>query len=211
MCRKTFTVLPDVFSPAYFRDTEWLTESVLSSVAERTGESAEGHRFLEIGCGAGVTTTCAALEGCDVTAVDINPEAVANTIENARLHHVEERVHADSGNIFTPLYEGAQFDTIYWNVPFGMVDDESPSLAELSVLDPGYKAIRDFLHNATRFLDDDGRVLVGFSDTIGEPELLLQFAREGGLDMNKRDSMIGTEVHPVTFDMYEGRKRSNLT
>ena len=54
----------------------------------------QGGRFLEIGCGAGVTAVWAALHGCaHVTATDITETAVESTALNVKRHGVEQKVH----------------------------------------------------------------------------------------------------------------------
>jgi cyclopropane fatty-acyl-phospholipid synthase-like methyltransferase len=51
-----------------------------------------GKTLLEIGCGIGVATVCAALQGAQCTATDINPAAVENVLLNAEKHHVSSNV-----------------------------------------------------------------------------------------------------------------------
>ena len=104
---RKYVVFPGVFSPLIFP----------SSKAVETIPVHQGESFLEIGSGTGVFSVMAALEGASrVVAVDINPEAVKNTIENARLHHVEDRVTAIESDIFSAVQ--GQFDVIFWNIPF---------------------------------------------------------------------------------------------
>lgn len=54
-------------------------------------------RVLDVGCGSGVLAVVAALWGAqDVTAIDIEPEAIRATHENARVNGVERAVHAST-------------------------------------------------------------------------------------------------------------------
>ena len=51
------------------------------------------NRFLEIDCGTGVLSIIAAKQGAStVTATDINHEAIKNTLKNAKLHDVIEKL-----------------------------------------------------------------------------------------------------------------------
>src|SRR5258708_4543095 len=69
-------VQPSVFHPKYFGSSAILGRFV-------AGLSLRGKSFLDVGCGSGIVTLCAARTGAQVTAVDINPAAVQCTAGNA--------------------------------------------------------------------------------------------------------------------------------
>lgn len=124
---RKFIVYPNVFSPKYFKDTEFFAREL----PIRAGEE-----FLEIGPGTGVASVFAALRGAKhVTAIDINPAAVKNTKENARLNGVKEKLTVMAGDMYEPLAKNSKFDTIYWNTPFGYVaGNKNVSILEKAVL-----------------------------------------------------------------------------
>ncbi|MBV1857652.1 MAG: 50S ribosomal protein L11 methyltransferase, partial [Nannocystaceae bacterium] len=65
-------------------------------------------RVLDVGCGAGSLALAAARRGAkSVTAVDLDPRAVALTIWNARLNELEISAHV--GDLLEPV-EGQSFD-----------------------------------------------------------------------------------------------------
>lgn len=102
-------VLPGVFSPRYYPETEFY--------AAELGElMVPGRRFLDLGCGAGANAVLAALQGAEVVACDLNPQAVENTRRNAKRHGVS--VEARMSDVFSGLGADEVFDLIYWNVPF---------------------------------------------------------------------------------------------
>src|SRR5438094_10491788 len=69
---------PTVFHPRYF-----LTSEFFASVID--GFDLKGKRVADVGTGTGVLALAAARAGADtVTAIDINPDAVLTTAENAR-------------------------------------------------------------------------------------------------------------------------------
>ena len=106
---KEFVVLPDVFSPKYFVDTEFFARHV---PIKKDGS------FLEIGNGTGVVSIFALLRGARiVVSTDINPQAVKNTKINAKLHGVEKKIVILEGDLFDPV-NGMRFDQIFWNPPF---------------------------------------------------------------------------------------------
>jgi len=82
----TIDIDPDVFSPAFYSETRFFTGEVMKHIKP-------GERYLDLGCGAGTTAVCAAaLMGAEVTAVDINPAAVANTQKNVNSYGLEGKI-----------------------------------------------------------------------------------------------------------------------
>lgn len=63
---------------------------------EAIGRLPRARRVLDVGCGSGVLGIACALRDpdCAVTAIDVDPEAVATTVENAEDNGVQERVRA---------------------------------------------------------------------------------------------------------------------
>jgi release factor glutamine methyltransferase len=161
---RRWTALSGVFSPAHTPVTELFT----SWLPYRSGSS-----FLEMGSGTGVTAVTAALAGCQVTALDINRAAVANTRLNAVRHGVGDRVDARHSDVFDGLAPGERFDLIYWNSNFVLMAPDFVPDSELqrAFYDAGYEAHRRFVTQAAGHLNGAGRVLLGFSDLGSWDEL----------------------------------------
>lgn len=101
-------ILQSVFHPAFFGSSKvfagFLKEQHLA-----------GKKLLEVGCGSGLLSLVAAKAGAGVTAVDINPTAIACARANAQNNHLRmEVVHSD---LFQNLAE-EEFDIIIVNPPF---------------------------------------------------------------------------------------------
>jgi release factor glutamine methyltransferase len=193
---KDFVVFPQVFSPKYLGSTSLFTRSI----PYRAGES-----FLEIGCGTGVTAVMAAERGArKVVAVDINPQAVSNTIANAELHGVRHVVDTRLSDMFAAILPGERFDTIYWNMPFIYVRSGYTyrTMLERSLFDPGYKITRVFLHDAPRHLKKGGRLLVGFAD-FGNVRELTTLSEDLGYSRKELTRGRDLEQQPITFILYE--------
>jgi release factor glutamine methyltransferase len=101
-------VFPLVFHPGYFGSSAILAKFISSL-------PLAGKSFLDVGCGSGLIAMCAAREGADVVAVDINSEAVSCTLANARRHGLQ--IHTQVSDLFSRLDSG-QFDVIAFNPPF---------------------------------------------------------------------------------------------
>ena len=192
---KDFIVYPNVFSPKYFRDTKLFADHF----PIRAGEE-----MLEIGPGIGAISILAAYKGAGkVLAIDINPDAVKNTQANIQLHHIENKVEVRYGNLYEALKAEEKFDTIFWNTPFGFVEDENVLDLEKAIYDPGYKSTEKFIKEARDHLKNRGRVLIGFSTTLGRLDLLQKFASEAAFLLKVIYETESEEIYPVKFEIFE--------
>jgi len=192
---KKFIVYPNVFSPKYFFDTEFFAKEI---------SVKQGEEFLEIGPGSGVVSVYMALKGAEVTAVDINPDAVKNTLENAKIHKMEERVSVYEGNLYAPIGD-KKFDTVFWNTPFGYTENEDVTILEKAVFDPGYRSTRTFINEAKNHLKEGGRLLIGFSSTLGHIDKLKELVKNNGFSFKTLTSIESEETHSVKFELFEAR------
>ena len=116
---KEFLIYPEVFHPDHWDEIVAVGNAELLKVVkeEALGKSDEdSFDFLEVGCGAGYTAVLVALvsEKCRVWATDINDIAVENTIENAKIHQVDDRLKAVTANVFDHKeISGKKFDMVY--------------------------------------------------------------------------------------------------
>lgn len=196
---KEFTVFPGVFSPKYFGDTEIFARHLTVNADEK---------LLEIGPGTGVLSIIAALQGANVLAIDINPIALENTKHNINRFKLDSHVAVRLGNVYTALKPGEQFDAILWNTPFGLIDaDAQLTNLERAVFDPGYESTKRFILESPQWLKTNGRLLIGFSTTLGKIELIEQFCDQIGFKLKLIHQKQSTETHPVTFELFEARAR----
>lgn len=200
VCGREFVVKPNVFSPKYFFDTELFAEHF---------PIREGEEILEIGPGTGAISITEALRGAGkVLAIDINPDAVANTDENIKKYELQEKVEVRQGDLYSALKEREKFDTIFWNTPFGLIDEGEITDLEKAVYDPGYKATERFIKEAKSHLKESGRVLIGFSTTLGKLDLIKKFCEEAGFELELIFEAESQEVHPVKFEIFEARPKA---
>ncbi len=200
VCGKTFLVMPNVFAPTYFMDTPFFAENL---------PIQEGESFLEIGSGTGVVSIMAALKGAgEVYALDINPSAVENTRRNIFRFGLDNKMMALQSDVYDSLPPGKKFDTIFWNVPFGVVDEELSDL-EKAVFDQGYESVRRFIVEAKDRLKEGGRLLLGFSTDEGRFELIEKFAKEGGLEIKLlEEKAIINRGHAIKFEIFEMKPKT---
>jgi 16S rRNA G1207 methylase RsmC len=195
---KRFIVYPNVFSPKYFRDTR-----IFAKHLPITKESA----VLEIGPGTGVLSIVALYKGAQkVVAVDINEDAVKNTLENAKRHDLEDRISVRKGDVYSALDKAEKFDLIFWNVPFGYVQQVNLSDLERALYDHEYQSIRRFIREASEHLKKDGRLIIGFSSSLGKFELLENIAKDAGYKLVCIHKQWSKEDLPVYFELFEAIK-----
>jgi methylase of polypeptide subunit release factors len=166
----------------------------------------QGNHFLEIGCGTGIFSVLAALQGADfVCAIDINPDAVANTIENAALHGVSDKVIVVKGDMFSPLEKTDLFDIIFFNIPFCHRESKELSMLARSLYDPEHDLLHRYFKKGKQHLKANGRMILGYSTTHGDIKLMHEWAKKYKWEVTLL-SKIGDESQDfITVEMYEFR------
>ncbi len=103
------------------------------------GESPK--RVLDLGCGAGILAIAAAMAlQKTVLATDIDPDAVAVTLENAQINHISPHIEASQADGFqSPVFSGRSFDLIFANILAGPLMALAPDIVE--ALEPSGYAI----------------------------------------------------------------------
>lgn len=126
---------PNVFSPVFFPNTHWFTNTLLDNMPEV-------ETFLEIGTGAGNVLAEALISGKCKWAVgsDISQEA----IENAKVNFDKLQLAAKLvvSDVLDGLDKSSKFDLIYWNYPFHYnfsKSYETMSVIEQGLRDPDYR------------------------------------------------------------------------
>ncbi len=118
--------------------------------------------WLEMGCGCGILSLYAARYfQIKTLAVDINPQAILCTRDNARKNRLSHLIDTRVSNVYSDIRHQERFDTIIWNQPSHNVPaDYFPSLPEQGICDPGYNAMARYLAHARDHLTPGGRVII---------------------------------------------------
>lgn len=185
MLGKQLIVYPGVLSPLY----DWSGKFHIENLPDVRGKD-----FLEIGCGCGLISLFAHFNGAkSVTAVDINPTAVGNTKENFRRHNATNCLAAVS-DVFSSVI--GRYDIILFNAPYHGAKPADD--LEMAVTDEGYKNLRTFLSQATRYLRPSGQIILGFSES-GDIELLQKLLKKNSLQITKKISQTKQDYNCQIF------------
>lgn len=134
------------------------------------GLKLEGEKVLEIGTGSGIVAKAMHENGADVTASDINSEALKSLPEGI------ERIES---NLFENI--NGEFDLIVFNPPYLPGDTEEESMEGSETWFGGRKGVEVtevFLNQCSMFLRPEGQVLVVLSSLAEIDELVEDFGLE---------------------------------
>lgn len=121
-------------------------------------EIKEGQSVLEIGTGSGLVSMYASLLTDDITATDINYNALELAERNFKLNNIDT-IKLEFGDLFEPV-KNKKFDVLLFNTPYLPTDtddiiDDDLNYAFDGGLD-GRNVIDRFLNEAPNHLNDKG-------------------------------------------------------
>jgi release factor glutamine methyltransferase len=167
---KVFVIYEEVYEP----DED--TFLIAQNLALTDGE------VLDMGTGCGILATIAAEKAEHVVAIDVNPYAVDCAQKNVKLNGLVKFVDVLQGNLFDPLRSGIRFDLILFNAPYlptGRDEDESWIDKAWAGGETGRKIIDAFIHEATEYLAEDGRIQLVQSTLSNLDKTLISLRRIG--------------------------------
>jgi ribosomal protein L11 methyltransferase len=115
--------------PCFGSGTHASTRLLLGELMERAPLAGT---VLDVGCGSGILSVTAALLGATVTAIDIDPDAVTYTRENAAANEVAERVRVSTDPVEAT---GGGFELALVNVTAGVHSVLGPAV--MAAVRPG--------------------------------------------------------------------------
>ncbi|WP_037390180.1 methyltransferase domain-containing protein [Sinorhizobium americanum] len=192
------TVNEGVFPPEDFQSWRWITENF---------PPVGGKNILEIGCGFGLPGLYLAKHGAQsVLSCDINPKAVANTLQNAARNGIQN-VEALESDIFSNIPFNRKFDIIFWNCPSNYVPDdyEYRGTLERGAFDPGYRLLNRFLSEGPELLTQAGSILLGFGSN-GRDDIFSEIIAAQELDCKLLASGTYSQVS-VTYRLFTIHKK----
>ena len=144
-------------------------------------EIKKGQSVLEIGTGSGLVSMYASLLTDDVTATDINFNALELAEKNFKLNNINT-IKLEFGDLFEPVKD-RKFDVILFNTPYlptdsGDIINDDLNYAFDGGLD-GRKVIDRFINQVSNHLNDKGIVQIIQSSLSDNDRTLDMFDRNG--------------------------------
>jgi release factor glutamine methyltransferase len=144
-------------------------------------EIKEGQSVLEIGTGSGLVSMYASLLTDDVTATDINYNALELAEKNFRLNNINT-IKLEFGDLFEAVKD-KKFDVILFNTPYLPTDSDDIINDDLNyAFDGGLngrKVIDRFINQVANHLNDKGVVQIIQSSLSDNDRTLNMFDRNG--------------------------------
>ena len=144
-------------------------------------EIKEGQSVLEIGTGSGIVSMYASLLTDDVTATDINYNALELAEKNFKINNIDT-IKLEFGDLFEPVKD-KKFDVILFNTPYLPTDSDDIINDDLNYafdggLD-GRNVIDRFINQVSNHLNDKGIVQMIQSSLSDNDRTLNMFDRNG--------------------------------
>ncbi|WP_405324082.1 HemK2/MTQ2 family protein methyltransferase [Methanobrevibacter sp.] len=144
-------------------------------------EIKKGQSVLEIGTGSGLVSMYASLLTDDVTATDINYNALELAEKNFKLNNIGT-IKLEFGDLFEPVKD-KKFDVILFNTPYLPTDSDDIINDDLNYafdggLD-GRKVIDRFINQVSNHLNEKGIVQIIQSSLSDNDRTLHMFDRNG--------------------------------
>jgi len=167
-------VKPNVFSPFYFKNTEWYA----LLLPEIIGNSD----FLEIGTGTGAIAIHCKLMGANVTATDINADAIFCAEKN--FIDLGLKIPLYIGDVYDAVPQNEKFDYIFWNHPFNNSEQQITDSLMAAGFDYDYNALKKYIKNASNFLKNPNTGLLLGTGGQADLKSVIQIAEENNYKMN---------------------------
>jgi S-methylmethionine-dependent homocysteine/selenocysteine methylase/SAM-dependent methyltransferase len=129
-----------------------------------------GKRCLDVGCGCGILAVQLALNGAThVHAIDIDRDAVANTLANAFRNEVSDRVSGEDVDLYE-WHPEERFEVVVASLYQMPVDPFEEPTGHRPLDYWGRTLLDHFLHSLPTLLADDGRAYVMQLSIVGQGE-----------------------------------------
>lgn len=159
----TFEIDSNVFSPKVFFD------GFHTFIQGMKQNKLEGKTFLEIGTGCGIVALHLLKQSNlrEVTMTDIQREAIDCAKRNADNLGLTEQCKFLVSDIFDNVnILEKKYDIIFWNYPWLPEADNYVFVDDLdrSLFDPGYQLIERYISESKKYINQNGKIYLGFGD-----------------------------------------------
>ncbi|MBI4439873.1 tRNA (adenine(22)-N(1))-methyltransferase TrmK [Candidatus Woesearchaeota archaeon] len=186
-----YVMFPETFNPNYAKASLFLLDNL---------GVQDGDVVLDPFTGSGADAIFAVREGAS-RAVAIDKFTMPYLCARYNVHRLglEDRVDVRQGDLFDVLTEDERFNLVIANPPFKAMQPHSDIAAALR--DEEYATLHRFFSEVGKYLTDDGRIRMVFSD-VGDMDLLQDLAKNHGflpevVNQTKYASSVRIEVYEM--------------
>jgi len=160
-------VLRGVFHPSLFFSSKMLGRWILT-------QNLHGKAVLDMGTGSGILGLCAARAGANVTAVDVDDQALRCASENVSRNGLEDRIKVIQSDLFAGIPPSATFDLVIWNPPFYRRDPATEQQKAWNA-GTGFEVVTRFAADVSRYLAPGGKVVMILTSDVDAGEFFSGF------------------------------------
>lgn len=163
---QTYHIPIGVFHPKWFFSSQLLVKHLRSL-------PLKNKPIIEVGSGSGFVAINAAKQGASVTAIDVNPNAVKATIQNAKSNNVN--LHSIESNLFDNV-PPQQFDYIVVNPPFYPKQAQNPS-EQAWFCGENFEYFQKLFSQSPQYLSKSGQLIMILSQDC-DTQTILKIAED---------------------------------
>lgn len=139
-----------IYAATAFGSNHQTTRACIQAISELHKQGFVPHNILDMGCGSGILSLCAAKlwTHSDIIAADIDEEAVIVTLNNAQQNNLSAQINAYAGDGYknTKVITAAPYNLILSNILANPLKEFAPCLAQ-SLNSGGYAVLSGFVEN----------------------------------------------------------------
>ena len=139
-----------IYAATAFGSSHQTTKSCINAISEICHQGFKGNKILDMGCGSGILSLCAAklLPNAKIIAADIDEEAVVVTLSNAQNNNLAKQIVAlqSDGYKNPQIAENGPYGLIMSNILANPLKEFAPYLAQ-NLAPKGYAIISGFVEN----------------------------------------------------------------
>lgn len=139
-----------IYAATAFGSNHQTTRACIEGICELYHQGHRPTKILDMGCGSGILSLCAAKlwQSAQIVAADIDDEAVVVTLNNAATNNVQSQINAfqSDGYSNSQIKNNAPYQLIMSNILANPLKEFAPSLAQ-NLSPKGYAIISGFVDN----------------------------------------------------------------
>jgi release factor glutamine methyltransferase len=194
---KEFKVYPTVFWPS--EDSKALVKNYVVNPNDEV---------LDVCTGSGVIACYSAWKGASrVVALDINPNAIKSTEENAKRYGLENVVEARLSDVFGAVKPGERFDVVTMNSPLTEHKREVKDVAEVTCWDAELHVATSFFEGLGSVLKPNGRAYITQA-SFGAIENVRKLAEQNGYTIQEIGKNVVDDLR--TFYAFELKRKGEV-